>query len=91
MKALVSLPVINWEYREFDMPTEDRDRVFLGWLREGWELVGVHPKGKGQRKPLPVAIVRRELFPPPPFLPAVSPLTRVPAPQLRPRRDAAVA
>ncbi len=56
----------NWEYREFDMPTEDQDRVFLGWLREGWELVGVHPKGKGQRKPLPVAIVRREVVAPPP-------------------------
>ncbi len=54
----------TWEYREFDMPTEDRDLVFLSWLREGWELVGVHPKGKGQRKPLPVAIVRRELAQP---------------------------
>ena len=52
-----------WEYTEFELfmiPTEDRDKVFLGWLREGWELVGVHPKGKGQRKPLPVAILRRE-------------------------------
>jgi hypothetical protein len=54
----------DWEYAEFDMPTEDQDRVFLGWLREGWELVGVHPKGKGQRKPMPVAIVRREMAQP---------------------------
>ena len=53
----------TWEYREFDMPTENEDRVFLDWLREGWEVVGVHPKGKGQRKPMPVAIVRRELEP----------------------------
>jgi len=54
-----------WEYTEFELagiPNEDRARVFLGWLREGWELVGVHPKGKGQRKPLPVAIMRRERF-----------------------------
>ncbi len=55
----------HWEYKEFEMPTEDRDRVFLSWLREGGELVGVHSKGKGQRKPLPVAIVRRERPAPP--------------------------
>jgi len=61
MKTAPSLPTIDWEYIEFDMPTEDQDRVFLGWIREGWELVGVHPKGKGQRKPLPVAIMRREI------------------------------
>jgi hypothetical protein len=61
MKHMLDLPVADWEYREFDIPDQDRDRVFLGWLREGWELVGVHPKGKGQRKPLPVAIMRREL------------------------------
>ena len=65
MRTPFQLPEANWEYREFDMPTEDKDRVFLGWLREGWELVGVHPKGKGQRKPMPVAIVRRELVAPP--------------------------
>jgi hypothetical protein len=65
MEKPARLPVLNWEYREFDMPTEDVDRAFLNWLREGWELVGIHPKGKGQRKPLPVAIVRRELLPPP--------------------------
>jgi hypothetical protein len=56
-------PPIAWEYTEFELftvPMEDRDKLFLGWLREGWELVGVHPKGKGQRKPLPVAILRRE-------------------------------
>ncbi|HVA24089.1 MAG TPA: hypothetical protein VMW62_06810 [Chloroflexota bacterium] len=63
MKTSKGLPVANWEYREFDIPTEDRERVFLGWLREGWELIGIHPKGKGQRKALPVAIVRRELAP----------------------------
>jgi len=63
MKTSMELPAAKWEYREFDMPTEDRDRVFLGWLREGWEFIGVHPKGKGQRRPLPVAIVRRELLP----------------------------
>ncbi|MBV9121380.1 MAG: hypothetical protein JOZ39_11790 [Chloroflexi bacterium] len=52
-----------WEYTEYELfaiPAEDRDMVFLNWLREGWELVGVHHKGKGQRKPLPVAILRRE-------------------------------
>lgn len=57
--------VVGWEYRECDIAgigAEDRDRVFLGWLREGWEFVGVHSKGKGQRKPLPVAILRRERF-----------------------------
>jgi len=56
----------DWEYCEYelwDIPVAERDRVFLNWLREGWELVGVHPKGKGQRKPLPVAILRRELLP----------------------------
>ena len=56
-------PPIAWEYTEFELftvPMEERDKLFLGWLREGWELVGVHPKGKGQRKPLPVAILRRE-------------------------------
>lgn len=62
MKMGVAAPAANWEYREFDMPTEDSDRVFLDWLREGWEMVGVHSKGKGQRKPLPVAILRRELL-----------------------------
>ena len=53
-----------WEYREFDLPDSDLERAFLSWLREGWELVGIHPKGKGQRKPLPVAIMRRELVDP---------------------------
>ena len=56
-------PPIAWEYTEFELfavPMEERDKLFLGWLRDGWELVGVHPKGKGQRKPLPVAILRRE-------------------------------
>ena len=56
-------PPVAWEYTEFELftvPMEERDKLFLGWLREGWELVGVHPKGKGQRKPLPVAILRRE-------------------------------
>jgi len=65
MRRLAPLPVTSWEYREyelFDISEQDRDRLFLGWLREGWELVGVHPKGKGQRKPLPVAILRRELL-----------------------------
>jgi len=60
-------PLSSWEYTEFELftvPTEDRDQLFLGWLREGWELVGVHPKGKGQRKPLPVAILRRERLQP---------------------------
>lgn len=67
MRHMVDLPIAAWEYREFDIPDEDRDRTFLGWLREGWELVGVHPKGKGQRKPLPVAIMRRELVQPAPI------------------------
>jgi len=61
MRQVVDLPVADWEYAEFDIPDKDLERAFLGWLREGWELVGVHPKGKGQRKPLPVAIMRREL------------------------------
>jgi hypothetical protein len=65
MRHTLDLPVTDWEYAEFDIPDEDCERVFLNWLREGWELVGVHPKGKGQRKPLPVAIMRRELVAPP--------------------------
>ena len=65
METARQWPATTWEYREFEMPTEDPERVFLGWLREGWELIGIHPKGKGQRKPLPVAIVRRELLAPP--------------------------
>ena len=64
MEETVQVRVSGWEYREFDIPGEDRDVVFLNWLREGWELVGVHPKGKGQRKPLPVAIMRREVVEP---------------------------
>jgi hypothetical protein len=66
MKRVAALPTAAWEYCEFELfgiPDQDRDRVFLGWVREGWELVGVHAKGKGQRKPLPVAIMRRELMP----------------------------
>jgi hypothetical protein len=49
-----------WEYREFDIPEVDREKALLSWMREGWELIGLHPKGKGQRKPIPVAIMRRE-------------------------------
>jgi hypothetical protein len=56
--------VKTWEYREFEVPAEDRDRVFLDWVREGWELIGFHSKGKRHRKPLPVAILRRELAAP---------------------------
>lgn len=66
MKRLSALPTAAWEYCEFELfgiPDQERDRVFLGWVRDGWELVGVHAKGKGQRKPLPVAIMRRELMP----------------------------
>lgn len=48
------------EYAEFEIPAVGGDIELLNWMRAGWDLVGVHNKGKGQRKPLPVAIMRRE-------------------------------
>lgn len=48
------------EYAEFEIPPIGADIALLNWMREGWDLVGVHNKGKGQRKPAPVAIMRRD-------------------------------
>jgi len=58
---MTDLPLINWEYCEFELPHQNADYAFLDWVREGWELIGIHKKGKGLRKPLPMALMRRAL------------------------------
>ena len=57
---MAELPLIHWDYREFELPAHNAEYAFLDWVREGWELIGIHPKGKGLRKPLPMALMRRE-------------------------------
>ena len=49
----------TWEYETFPIPETGGDRAFLGWVRQGWELVGIH-RQSWPRRPV-VAILRREV------------------------------
>jgi|GEM_PF-3586658 hypothetical protein len=53
-------PAVAWEYQEFRIPEDDHVPAFLGWLREGWEFVGIHLKTNTVQREVPVAIMRRE-------------------------------
>lgn len=52
------VPPIAWEYETFPIPETGGDRAFLGWVRDGWELVGIHRQA--WPRPPVVAILRRE-------------------------------
>ena len=50
---------MTWEYRECDVVLEIKpERQLMHWLRDGWELVGLHRKNR-RGKHVVVAILRR--------------------------------
>ncbi|HLG74098.1 MAG TPA: hypothetical protein VK009_27070 [Chloroflexota bacterium] len=50
---------MTWEYRECDVLLEVQpERQLMHWLRDGWELVGLHRKNR-RGKQVVVAILRR--------------------------------
>ena len=50
---------MTWEYRESLVKEEGRpERQLVGWLSEGWELVGLHRKQRRGHSVV-VAILRR--------------------------------
>ena len=50
---------MTWEYREVGVAVEKMDRPVNDWLRDGWELVGLHRKHTRNNVRV-VAILRRE-------------------------------
>ena len=50
---------MTWEYREVGVAEEKHDRPVNEWLRDGWELVGLHRKHTRNNIRV-VAILRRE-------------------------------
>jgi hypothetical protein len=50
---------MTWEYREVGVAVERMDRPVNDWLRDGWELVGLHRKHTRNNVRV-VAILRRE-------------------------------
>lgn len=50
---------MTWEYREVGVAEERMDRPVNDWLRDGWELVGLHHKHTRNNVKV-VAILRRQ-------------------------------
>jgi hypothetical protein len=50
---------LTWEYREVGVAVERTDRPVNEWLRDGWELVGLHRKHTRNNVRV-VAILRRQ-------------------------------
>lgn len=50
---------VTWEYREVGVATDRADRPVNEWLRDGWELVGLHRKHTRNNIRV-VAILRRQ-------------------------------
>ena len=58
---------MTWEYRECDVVLEIKpERQLMPWLRDGWELVGLHRKNR-RGKQVVVAILRRNADTPAPM------------------------